>query len=332
MEKILTIVIPSYNVEKYIHNTLYSILQAQNVDKMDIIIVNDGSTDNTEKIVLESIEDDTDNTRLINKDNGGHGSAINSGLAVAEGKYFIVIDGDDWIETKKIDEFITFLEKCSQDVVVTGHYRNYIKTNCEEKYGYKERRGFECNVEYLLEKNYLIPMTDICYKTELLKNVNLSIQENTFYVDEEFCCIPFVKVNSIIFWGDGFYHYRIGDESQSMSDTNMVNRIDHKMRVLTNLTAILSISEIPSANKEYIKRRLVMIALSILLVFYIYFPDKKTGRILGKNFYRNLYENNYEIACECRTRYMIFYIMNFLHFNGKGWAFYKKIKYLIVKK
>lgn len=328
MKKILTIIIPSYNVENYLEDTLNSLIICKYLKYLDIIIVNDGSKDKTVEIADFYAQKYPQSITAIHKLNGGHGSTINSGLKKAKGDYFIVIDGDDWVESKKLDEFLEFLQNVNSDIIVTGHYRNYIVDGREEKYFYKEVKGFICDLSYLLENNYLIPMTDICYKTDILRKVNLKIQENTFYVDEEFCTIPCQIVETICFFGEGFYHYRIGDINQSISTVNSLNRISHKERVLFNIYKIL-FSDLKQENKEYILRKLSGIANSILMLHYLYQPNKKEGRKEGKKFYNKICSDYKMILPRCKKINFIFYFMNILNFGEKHWDIYKKFKYKI---
>lgn len=330
--KILSIIIPGYNVEKYLEETLDSLLRCKNREELDIIIVNDGSTDHTKKIAGEYEYHNEGIVSVINKENGGHGSAINSGLRAAKGKYLIVVDGDDWVDADILDRFIKFLADKNTDVVVTGHYKNFVNTGVEERYAYKEKGGLLTDVEYLVRHNHRIPMTDICYKTELLRKTGLKIQENTFYVDEEFCSLPFLWVKTILFFSEGFYHYRIGDINQSISNINMVKRIDHKIRVFSRIMCSLREEERDPANSEYIRRKMAGLANSILLVYYIYFPERKSGREKGDIFRDRLKRDYPEIYTDCKRIGRIFRIMNLFFIGPKMWDFYKRMKQRILER
>ena len=100
MGKILSITIPSYNVEKYIDKCVQSMLVDSILDDIEILIVNDGSKDSTPEIAKGYVEKYPQTVRLIDKENGGHGSTINAGIREATGKYFKVVDGDDWLNTE----------------------------------------------------------------------------------------------------------------------------------------------------------------------------------------------------------------------------------------
>ena len=99
MEKVLTITIPSYNVEKYLNQTLDSFIQEEILADIEVLIVDDGSKDRTPLIGKEYEEKYPGTFRVISKENGGHGSTINRGILEARGRYFKVVDGDDWVNT-----------------------------------------------------------------------------------------------------------------------------------------------------------------------------------------------------------------------------------------
>lgn len=114
MEKILTVTIPSYNVEKYLRQTLDSFLAEEILEEIEVLIVDDGSKDGTAAIGKEYEKNYPGTFRVISKENGGHGSTINRGIQEAKGQYFKVVDGDDWVNT---GDFI----KLVKALIVCGH-------------------------------------------------------------------------------------------------------------------------------------------------------------------------------------------------------------------
>lgn len=119
MDKIVSFIIPSYNVEKYLNICLTSFLNPEVLDQIEVIVVDDGSKDQTAQIARTYIEQYPQVFRLISKENGGHGSAINAGTAQAVGRYLKVIDADDWVVTENLKEFVEKLTDCSADVVLS---------------------------------------------------------------------------------------------------------------------------------------------------------------------------------------------------------------------
>ena len=109
--KLLTIAMPSYNAEQYLPDTIPTILSAKNAHLIDLLIVNDGSSDNTEEIAKKFERNYPDIVRVLNKPNGGHGSAVNAGIKNAYGTYFKVVDADDWVDTDNLDDLIEYLKE-----------------------------------------------------------------------------------------------------------------------------------------------------------------------------------------------------------------------------
>ncbi len=323
-KKILTIVMPCYNVEKYSGEALDSIVKCKNFKEIDVIAVNDGSTDHTLGI-LRGYQQKFPEIRVIEKQNGGHGSAVNTGLKYAVGRFFSVVDGDDWVEPAVLNRLVEFLRGQKADVVVTGHYCDYMETGFVENFSYIEKAGFQCSVAYILKRNYLLPMTDLCYKTELLKRAGFKMQEHTFYVDEEFCTIPFQKVKTLCFFSKGYYHYRIGDPGQSISDENVVRHIGSRLRVFYRLANLLHKGDMPKDNFEYIRRKVTGIAKAIIRIYYLQYPDRRRGRKLGKRFYQRLYNACPAILQECKRADRIFMAMNRLHFGMQSYVFLRKL-------
>ena len=114
MEKILSITIPAYNVEKYLDRCLQSFEVPEILDKIEILIINDGSKDKTPDIAQKYCDKYPETYFLYNKENGGHGSGINYGIRYATGKYFKVVDGDDWLNTEELPAFVQMLEQSAR--------------------------------------------------------------------------------------------------------------------------------------------------------------------------------------------------------------------------
>ena len=124
MQKILTITIPSYNVEAYIAATLDTMVTINNLDLLEILVVNDGSKDNTVAVAQQYVDKYPSSVRIIDKENGGHGSTINAGIREATGKYFKVVDGDDWVEVISYDDALKYMGELQQMHMTT--YRTAI--------------------------------------------------------------------------------------------------------------------------------------------------------------------------------------------------------------
>lgn len=98
--KVLTIAVAAYNVAPYIAQCLDSFVDEKLLPALDIVVIDDGSTDATARIVRKYINRFPESFRLVSQENGGYGAAVNHALALAQGEYFKTVDGDDWVDTK----------------------------------------------------------------------------------------------------------------------------------------------------------------------------------------------------------------------------------------
>lgn len=216
MNKILTISIAAYNVEKTIGKTLDSLLVGNNDDlnKLDIIIVNDGSKDSTSEVVMNYCTKYPDAIRLVNKQNGGYGSTINTSLEIAKGKYFKLLDGDDQYDTENLTSFLGFLSNTESDIVVSP----FIEDNSGERRIidlHSTIKGFPIAIKDYHETDYYC-MHEISVKTEVIKD-KIIISENAFYTDCEFTYNCLKYSNTVSKFGKPVYIYNLGVEGQSVS-------------------------------------------------------------------------------------------------------------------
>lgn len=210
-------------------------------DDIEILIVNDGSTkDNTRQKADEWQAKHPDIIRAIHKENGGHGSAVNAGLAASEGLYFKVVDSDDWLDTDAMIRIMKYLRRqteCKEptDLVVA----NYVYEKVHEgkrtvmSYGnvFPEEQDFSWDdIGHFGQSQYLL-MHSVIYRTELLKGMNLQLPEHCFYVDNIFVYVPLPQVKTIYYLNADVYRYFIGREDQSVNEKVMLSRIDQQLRV-----------------------------------------------------------------------------------------------------
>ena len=181
MEKILSISIAAYNVEKFLIQTLDSFITDKEImDKLEVIIVSDGSTDDTVDLASGYVKRYPDTYVLIDKENGGYGSTINASLKVAKGKYFRTVDGDDWVSTDGLKELIAALERIDTDMVITKYMNvddaTMKKTLVEDGFKYDEvEKRFDS-----VQLDDMIPMHQTTYRTEILRKNRIKITEHCF--------------------------------------------------------------------------------------------------------------------------------------------------------
>lgn len=233
--KVLTISIAAYNIDKYIRNTLDSFIISDIIEDLEVIIVNDGSKDNTLEIAREYEHKYPDLFVVVDKANGGYGSTINAAYKIAKGKYFKTIDGDDWVDKNGIIKLVNYLKKCNDDIVVTNFCRvndknGKIKKTIFETSKYAKTMKFDEG--YLGQELY---MQGVTIKTELLKIARLNILEHCFYTDIEYILTPVPFYETISFLNVNVYMYRVALNEQSMSVNGKRKHIDEQIKVLRKM-------------------------------------------------------------------------------------------------
>lgn len=262
---ILTIGVPAYNVEKYIEKTIISILRSNAASEIEILVINDGSTDSTAKIVEKYSGLSNGIVKLINKENGGHGSTINTAIAEAKGKYFRLVDGDDWVDSDNLSKLVEILKSENSDIVLTKGCYDYIeKAEFADIIKYDNLiEGEQYNFEDLTYENFGFStygplLTTGNYKTSLLKKSNFKISENKPYVDMEFNAFSIKLANTITYYNLDIYRYLIGREGQTISkDVWRKKYKDHQYIIFNILDTIYSSKEFSERKKVYILNNII---------------------------------------------------------------------------
>ncbi|SMC63577.1 glycosyltransferase family 2 protein [Papillibacter cinnamivorans] len=270
--KLLSIVVPCYNSQDYLRRCLNTLIQGG--PEVEIIVVDDGSTDKTAEIAREYCTRFPKMVRLKQKENGGHGSAINCGLEMAVGTYFKVVDSDDWLNVPAYKELLSKLRGVGPvDLVIANYVYEYVYTG--KSYTVRYRNVFprdrviswEEMRRFRLEQ--LMLMHSMIYRTDLLRQCGLVLPEHTFYVDNLFAYLPLPYVRSLIYFDCDLYRYFIGRPDQSVNMNVMVKRIDQQLTVTYRMIEAFDVySDIGSKElKLYMIHHLsMMVATSIVYI------------------------------------------------------------------
>ena len=209
-------------------------------EDVEVIIVDDGSTkDETAKIADEYAAKYPTIVKAVHQENGGHGQAVNTGLAHATGKYFKVVDSDDWVDLKSYRRVLATLKKFDEaeepDMVIANYVYEKVGAKRKKVIHYDnvfpEETLFTWNDIGHFKMDQYILMHTVIYKTELLKKCGLQLPKHTFYVDNIFVFEPLPYVKKMYYINTNFYRYFIGRDDQSVNETVMISRIDQQIRV-----------------------------------------------------------------------------------------------------
>lgn len=321
--KILSFIIPAYNSEQFLRKCVDSMLASEELEKLEIIIVNDGSTDRTPEIGEEYCEKYPDTVHLISQENRGHGGALNTGCAAARGKYLKVVDADDWVETRNLSAFIALLENCQAHVVLT-HYRTAdIVTGQTRDWEVQPDafgQGYSLNNVMTSWERFRNGLTfhGIAYRTDFYQKCAAPLPEHIFYEDHVFAAFPCCCAESVVCFDLCIYNYRIGDVAQSVSEENQLKRIDQLEAVALCMAG--EYQNLPGGpGKGYAARKLQGVILSYLTTALLSNPDREEGRRLAKHLMTECQEATPEIYAAIQGKYWVFCLMNRLHWTRKNW-------------
>lgn len=256
MEKLLSVVIPVYKVEAYINKCLDSlVIGPELMDKMDVLIINDGTPDNSAEMSREYVKRFPGIFRQIDKENGGHGSVWNLGVQEANGKYVKFLDSDDWLEN--LDVMLRKLEQTDADLIITSCI-----AHCPGDVLWKlEIKDMEFDHVYDADKfdwlgnrshwNYIFHHCAI-YKTEMFRQYLPLFLEKQPYDDTILGAAPIIGAKTLVAWDLEVYHYLMDREGQSISkDVQMKNA---KAMVKVNQSLIAFIESHPVADSTSTKK------------------------------------------------------------------------------
>lgn len=214
--KTLTISIAAYNVQDYIGKTLESLLKCKNASDLDVIVVNDGSSDETLRVAREFERLAPTIIRIVNKQNGGYGSTINTSIRLAQGVYYRLLDGDDWVDPVELDKLLVFLRECNADLVVTKYRTVYESTSTVQSLDWPYD-GNALPIEDRLDYSFAMHM--LTFKTAAIRSciIEHPITEHANYTDTEFVLKTVSAVGTAALFDADVYQYRMGREGQSVS-------------------------------------------------------------------------------------------------------------------
>ncbi|MCR4745362.1 MAG: glycosyltransferase family 2 protein [Lachnospiraceae bacterium] len=315
--KILTISVAAYNAEKFLEKCLKSFINSSVLDYLEIIIVNDGSKDSTMKIAREYEEKYPNSIRVIDKENGGHGSTINASIANASGKYFKVVDSDDWVEKDGIERLVECLKDTDADLVLNPFYEVYVDSEKKELvnlFNPSEENSFADNRVYDLEViagKFDIQMHMATYKTCILRKIDQKIDEHCFYVDAEYILYPIPFVKTVQMLNIPVYDYLLGNEGQSVNIKQLIKNRNQHLTVVKHIGEYYLKADMDPAQKKVIETRYTGLVCAQYFIYYNMEPAESKKEFfefeswLKKNM-PYYYYDAYKAIRERFFRYIVF--------------------------
>lgn len=234
----ITFVIPCYNSADYMDHCVQSIIGAGN--DIEIIIVNDGSTDATAEKADRWHKRFPSIIRVIHQENSGHGGAVMAGLRAARGEYFKVVDSDDWLDATARGVLLARLRhflaaNADVDLVVCNYVYEHVLTGTRKIMHYRGALPMNRIIDWSeigrFNIGQYIMMHAAIYRTRVLRESGMEMPTHTFYVDNILVYQPLPFVDKLYYLPVNLYRYFIGREDQSVNEKVMLGRLDQQMRV-----------------------------------------------------------------------------------------------------
>lgn len=333
--KLLSIAVPSYNSQDYLHTCLDSLVIGG--PDVEIIVVDDGSKDRTAEIARDYIERYPDIVRLEQKPNGGHGSAVNKGLEAATGRYFKVCDSDDWFDPEAYQKVLQVLraqpdDDSALDLVIANYVYEYAYNNTTNVVSYRnvfpvERRFTWDDMRFFRISQFLL-MHSMIYRTDRLRLCGLKLPEHTFYVDNIVAYQPLPLVRSIMYLDVDLYRYFIGRPDQSVNMNNMIKRIDQQLRVTRIMLHCYKLPRdiVNRPLRRYMYRYLSMM-VSISLIHLILSNEEENLKKIDQ-----LWQDIKEYDLHTYRRLRLNIVNSALSLPGRGGRYLTRKSYMVARK
>ena len=303
--KLLSVAIPSYNSEEYLAKCIRSVLTGG--DRVEIIVVDDGSTDSTLELAKRYEEKFPHIIKVVHQENGGHGEAVNTGLANATGKFFKVVDSDDCLGKKALEAVLNFLQEVVDgeqklDMLITNFL--YDKQGAKHKKVMKYNRAIPKNKfigwdDIKFGKSQYLLMHSVIYNTDVLRKSGIKLPKHTFYVDNIYVFQPLPYVETIYYLDVVLYKYYIGRDDQSVNENVMIKRLDQQYKVTEIMLDIYNKSPIENQNLNKVMVHYFDMMMCVSSILSIREGSKK--RLDDKNeLWNKLKKENPQLYKKCR--------------------------------
>lgn len=275
--KVLTIVVPTYNMEKYLDRCLSSlIINDENLmNSLEVLVVNDGSKDKSSEIAHLYQDKYPQSFRVIDKNNGNYGSCINRGLKDATGKYIKVLDADDYFDTRQFEYYMNILSTIDVDLVLTDYDFVSESGDVTGTVTYPFLFEKELSIEECINNPVFmdIQMHGVTYKRSNLEKISYNQTEGISYTDQEWVFTPICTVNKLFYVKNSLYKYLVGRAGQTVDLSVYHKRVSDREKLVDSmLKNYLSFKNEPPYEKynffldTRIKDALESIYMSYLIV------------------------------------------------------------------
>ena len=291
--KYISFVVPCYNSEEYMEKCIESLLIGK--DDVEIIIIDDGSKDNTGKIADKYQKKYPNIVKAIHQENGGHGEGINVGLKHATGKYFKVVDSDDWLDEDAYKKLLKKIKHIDTDLVVCNYVYTYTDGRSDQVISfanvYDEGKILTWDDIHKFKVTQYPSLHSMMYKKSVLDKSNIELPKHVFYEDNLFIYLPLVNTKTIYYLDLDLYRYYIGRADQSVQESQMIKRSSHQVLVSERVCTAYDLTEIENKKLRKLMTRECIFLMTIGVVFSR-LAFNKEGEKQYKELWKSVKEKN----------------------------------------
>lgn len=284
-DKILSIIIPTYNMERYLKYCLDSLLIKDNFEALEVLIINDGSKDNSSAIAHEYADKYPNVFRVIDKENGNYGSCVNRGLKEAVGKYVKVLDADDSFDTANFCEFVDFLDSVDADLILSDYVEVDEQGSVTGKHDYDFPEDVELKFKDICSTGTFknMQMHAVTYRRQMLVDMGYVQSEGVSYTDQQWIFIPMVRVRSVRRFGKCVYRYLLGRVGQTMDPVIKRKHMNHIMVCVHGMLVAYNrfLGEIDETIREYLMARLLPFSKEVYVTLLTNYNDETKAALIG---------------------------------------------------
>lgn len=330
-KKVLTIVVPAFNMQWCLEKNLRTYAQSRFSDTLSVIVLDNSSDDRTFEIAQQYEREYPDIFTCIKKENNGYGSSVNAGISMAlkYSKYVRVIDADDWADTEALASFISHLTECSADIVQTPYTKVDIASGSGTVVDLNGVDGELLPISRISEVGILPCLHSSTFLCALLEKHPFRLQENTFYVDEELAILPLFFAKDICVYHDNVYQYLVNNEGQSTSAANMVKYLSHRERVVRRLMDEYESAVLPEANDALCFNRIALSAGNHYTTLYMLYPDRAAGRKLAGRYTEILKTEHPLFFQKIKRKRRVLLFLNALRVTPAAYERLKRVFYIL---
>ena len=284
--KLITFTVPCYNSAAYMDHCIQTLLTAG--EDAEILLVDDGSTDETGAIADRYAAEYPNVVRAIHQENGGHGAGVNQGMQNATGLYFKVVDSDDWLDTEALAQLMEKLRTFEEpvDLILCNYVYEHVEDNSQRVVRYRKvlptDKVFGWDEVGRFNATQFITMHAAVYRTEVLRKTGIRLPKHTFYVDNLYVYQPLPDVETLYYLDVDLYRYFIGRADQSVTEENLIRRIDQQILVTKIMVDVHDLQALEARNKRLALYMYHYISI-MLMICTIYLMMSGTPESLEKS-------------------------------------------------